>query len=254
MLTANEAVATLLRKREIPCVYRNHPRPPEEKLTDFLTYAHNLGFDTGYISKEKFSSGDLAKLIDAATERGISAPVSYSLLRAMAKAEYSDVPGGHFGLAIENYCHFTSPIRRLSDLVTHRIITRVLIEGKSPDKFRGAAKRGAAAANEGELRAVGAERRIENLYKVIFMSDRIGEAFDGMVSSVTSFGLFVTLDNTCEGLIPISELGSFSVFDEKNLAIRADGCLYKVGDKLKITVAEADITRGKLRFDLAENK
>jgi ribonuclease R len=169
----------------------------------------------------------------------------------MAKAEYSDIPSGHFGLSIDNYCHFTSPIRRLSDLVTHRIITKVLLDGKAAEKYRGAAKRAAAAANEGELRAIGAERRIDNLYKTIYMSDRLGEEFIGKVSSVTSFGLFVTLPNTCEGLVPISEMGGVYVFDEKNLAIRGGKDVFRIGDEVRVIPVEADITRGKVRFELA---
>ena len=250
MLTANEAVATLMRREGIPCIFRTHAKPPEDKLSDFITYAHNLGFDTSYISADKSSGKDLSRLLCEAKERGISEAVSYSLLRAMAKAEYSDIPTGHFGLGIDNYCHFTSPIRRLSDLVTHRIITKALIEGKAAEKYRGAAKRAAAAANEGEARAVGAERRIDSLYKTIYMSQRLGERFVGRVSSVTSFGLFVTLQNTCEGLIPISELGGVYVFDEKNLTIRGGKDIFRVGDELTVSPVEADITRGKIRFEL----
>ena len=252
MLTANEAVAAALREKGIPCVYRTHSNPPEDKLENFITYAHNLGFDTKFISKEKASAKDLGALLDEAKERGISQAVSYAMLRAMAKAEYSVIPSGHFGLSLENYCHFTSPIRRLSDLVTHRIINEVLLGDASPEKYKGAAKRAAAAANDGELRAVGAERRIENLYKIIYMSDHLGEKFSGQISSVASFGIFVTLENTCEGLIPISELGGFFSFDEKNLSIRGAGQIFRIGDSVKITVEEADITSGRLRFGLAE--
>jgi ribonuclease R len=253
MLCANEAVAVLLSEKGIPCVFRVHEAPPMEKLSEFLTFAHNLGFDTSYISREKSSPGDFARLLSEAAERGILAPVSYSMLRSMAKAKYSDVRGSHFGLGIELYCHFTSPIRRLSDLATHRIIHKVLIEDKKPMYYSGYARRAAAAATEAELRALNAERRIENLYKVIYMSKFIGEEFDGIVSSVNSFGFFAELENTCEGLVPISDLCGMYFFDEKNLSLRSRDNSYHLGDRVRIRLEEADIIRGKLRFSVVDD-
>ncbi len=250
MLAANEAVATTLRERGIPCVYRVHEPPPEDKLTDFITYAHNLGFDTSDISADNCDSGALAALIEKAKEKGIGEAVSYACLRSMSKASYSEIHRAHFGLGIENYCHFTSPIRRLSDLATHRIIHKVIIEGKPPEKYRSYAKRAAAAASAGELRAINAERRIENLYKVIFMSDKIGELYPATVSSVTAFGLFATLENTCEGLIPISTIDGNFVFDEKNLCLRNNKQIIRTGQPITVKIEEADILRGKLRFSL----
>ena len=250
MLCANEAVAGLLYGKGIPCVYRVHAAPPEDKLSDLLSFAHNLGFDTSVVSMEKCEPRDLAALLSEAESRELSAPVSYAMLRAMSKAEYSEVKDGHFGLGIETYCHFTSPIRRLSDLATHRIIRRVLLEGKPAERYASYARRAARAATEAENRALAAERRIENLYKVIYMSDRVGEEFDATVSSVTAFGLFAQLDNTCEGLIPLSEMPGFFVFDEKNLIIRSQGEVYHLGDKVRVRLEEADISRGKLRFSL----
>ncbi len=250
MLTANEAVASLLFKKDIPCVYRIHEPPPEDKLSSFITFTHNLGFDTSYISKGQADGRSISRLLDEAKGRGIYAPLSYAALRAMAKAEYSEIRKGHFGLGIKNYCHFTSPIRRLSDLATHRIIHKVLIEGQGAEKYRGYAKRAAAAATDGELRAIGAERKIEDLYKVIYMSDRIGDEYEATVSSITSFGIFATLDNTCEGLIPISDLNGYFIYDEANITMRSENKIYKLGDRINIKVSEADIKRGKLRFSI----
>lgn len=254
MLTANEAVATLLKNANIPCVYRVHDAPPEDKLESFITYAHNLGFDTSFISRKKCSSADLGRLIEEANIRGIGEAVSYACLRAMSKAEYSEINKPHFGLGIEKYCHFTSPIRRLSDLATHRIIHKVILEGKPAEKYKSYARRAAAAATDGELRAIAAERRIENLYKVIYMSDKIGEVFPATVNSVTSFGLFATMDNTCEGLIPISELGGDFIYDEQNLTLRSTREILRTGQRIMIKVEEADILRGKLRFSLVSSE
>ena len=254
MLCANEAVATLLTEKEIPCVYRVHENPPPEKLSDFITFAHNLGFDTSAISKDKSSSKDFSQLLAAAREKGIIAPVSYSMLRSMAKAKYSDVKEPHFGLGIDCYCHFTSPIRRLSDLATHRIIHKVLLEGKRPQLYSSYARRASAAATEAELRAMSAERRIENLYKVIYMEKFIGSEFDAVISSVTSFGIFAELENTCEGLVPISELPGMFIFDEKNLSMRSRDVIYRLGDIIRIRLEEADIIRGKLRFSIVDEQ
>ena len=250
MLCANEAVATELTKRKIPVVYRVHEAPPEDKLDGFLQFVHNLGYDTSVISSEKAEPRDFQALLKMAEEDGKLVPVSYTMLRSMSKAKYSDIQHMHFGLAIENYCHFTSPIRRLSDLGTHRIIHKVLIDGKSPEIYRSYAKRVAAAATEAELRALGAERRIENLYKTIYMSGYIGEEFDATVVSITSFGIFAELANTCEGLIPMSELPGLFIFDEKNVTMRQGNMVIHLGDRVRIRLEEADLVRGKLRFAL----
>ena len=251
MLTANEAVATELHRKGVPCVYRLHEAPPEEKFSDFVTYVHNLGFDTSLITKGTPTPGALSALLRAAEERGLSEPVSYSMLRAMAKAKYSDIKHPHFGLGINTYCHFTSPIRRLSDLATHRIIRRVLFEGKPPKQYVSYARRAAAAATEGELRAIGAERRIEDLYKVIYMSRFIGESMEGSVCSVTRHGLFVRLDNTCEGLVPMSDLPGEFFFDEGNVSLVSKNKVYRLGERVEVILEECDINRGKIRFSIA---
>ncbi|MBE6536418.1 MAG: VacB/RNase II family 3'-5' exoribonuclease [Ruminococcaceae bacterium] len=250
MLTANEAVATLLFNAGIPCVYRVHEDPPKDKFSEFLTYASNLGLDSYKINADNCQPRELAELIEEASERGIGEAVSYACLRAMSKAAYSDVRRRHFGLGIENYCHFTSPIRRLSDLATHRIINKVIFEGKAKEKYKSYAKRAAAAATDAELRAQNAERRIENLYKVIYMKERVGEIFEATVSSVATFGIFATLENTCEGLIPMSTLEGSFVYDEKNLTVRDNKTFYRIGDRLSVRLEEADMTTGKLRFSL----
>ena len=254
MLTANEAVAKYLSDRDIPCVYRIHENPPPEKLQDFLIYAHNLGFDTHTVSIEKSEPKDFSRLLSEAEERGLIRPVSYTMLRAMSKAKYSEIRKNHFGLGLKYYCHFTSPIRRLSDLATHRIIHKVLLMEKRAEPYAKYARRAAAAATDAELRAVAAERRIDNLYKVLFMQGKIGECFDAVINSVTSFGFFAELDNTCEGLVPISELFGMFTFDERTLTLRSRDISYHVGDAVRVRLEEADIIRGKLRFSVVDTE
>ena len=250
MLTANEGVARLLSDKGIPCVYRVHEAPPPERLIDFLNYAHSLGFDATVISERHSEASDFARLLKLAEERDMLAQVSYTMLRSMSKAKYSEERHPHFGLSLDYYCHFTSPIRRLSDLATHRIIHKVLIEGKRPELYEKYARRAATAATEAEIRAVGAERRIENLYKVIYMSDKVGCEFDAVINSITGFGFFAVLENTCEGLVPISELPGVFSFDEKNLLLRSRNKTYHIAERVRVRLEEADIIRGKLRFSV----
>lgn len=254
MLTANEAVARELHSRGIPCVYRVHEAPPPDKLSDFLTFAQNLGLSVGRLSREGASAEGLSALLSEAEERGVFDAVSYAMLRSMSKAKYSETLLPHFGLGIDCYCHFTSPIRRLSDLVTHRIIKRVLVDGKRPEQYTSLAKRAAAAATEGELRAITAERRIENLYKALYMKERIGESFDARVSGVASFGMFCILENTCEGLVPMSELPGEFFYDEKNLSLRSRDRVYRIADPVRVTLTEVDVIAGKLAFTLADGE
>ena len=250
MLCANEAVARLLREEGIPAVYRVHASPKEEKIADFLTYASNLGLDIRGISPDSVSPRELSHLLLSAKDGGVFAPVSYTMLRSMAKAEYSHLPEGHFGLGLADYCHFTSPIRRLSDLATHRIIKKVLIGGKPSAPYASYAKRAAVSATEAEIRAVGAERRIENLYKAIYMNGKIGEEFDGVVSSVASFGMFVMLPDTCEGLVPIDDMPGGSFYDERCASVRSSSSVYRVGDGVRVRLEEVDLIRCKLKFSI----
>ena len=252
MLSANEAVAVKLHTLGIPAVYRIHEPPPEEKLEALTLFLSNLGFDTrGVRNGDKVNIGRIGNILSLAEEQGIKAPVSYAILRAMSKAKYSENPMPHFGLSIPLYCHFTSPIRRLSDLATHRIIRRAIFEGKRKEIYIPYAKRAAAAASERELCAISAERKIEDMYKAMYLSDRIGEVFSATVSSVTSFGMFCELDNTCEGLVPIHDMGGEFVFDEKNLSLRSKDTVYRLGDTVKIRVEECEVNSGKVRFSLS---
>ena len=130
----------------------------------------------------------------------------------------------------------------------------MLLEEKREEPYAKYAKRAAAAATDAELRAISAERRIENLYKVLFMQDKIGECFDAIINSVTAFGFFAELDNTCEGLVPISELFGMFTFDERTLTLRSRDVIYHVGDAVRVRLEEADIIRGKLRFSVVDTE
>ena len=253
MLAANEAVATKLYSMGVPCVYRIHEEPPLDKCEALIAFLSGLGIDTRGILKDgKVSLTALSRVLDIAKERDLGAQVSHVMLRSMSKAKYSEIKSLHFGLGIENYCHFTSPIRRLSDLATHRIIRRVLFDGKTADSYKSFAKRAATAATDAELRAVSAERKIDDMFKALYMSQFIGDTFEARISSVTQFGIFAELENTCEGLIPMLSLPYPSSFDEKSHTLRAGSKVYHLADPVTVRVEECDELRGKITFSIVE--
>ena len=252
MLCANEAVATKLSDLGLPCVYRIHENPDPEKLSAFCEFAYNLGLPVTEL-KQNASPAALGKVIAAAEEKGIAPTVSGVALRSLAKAKYSAKPSRHFGLGIDKYCHFTSPIRRYPDLATHRMIKNLLVgkpDAKNADIWQAFAKKAAEQSSENELRAVAAERDIEDLYKCIYMSKRIGNEYDGIISSVTSFGMFVELDNTCEGMISITDLDGWYEYDEKRMTLSKGTSVFSLGTPVRIRVERADIIRGKVDFSL----
>jgi ribonuclease R len=249
MLTANEAVARYMSEKNLPCVYRIHEKPPVDKYEELVRFAHNLGFTAQDIESGDPCAKKLALLLKKAEERGIGYPVSYMMLRSMSKAKYSEIRSDHFGLGLEYYCHFTSPIRRLSDLATHRIL-KAHLNGDNTERYRSYARRASAAASDAELRATGAERRIEDLYKVIYMSRYIGESFDGAVSSVSGAGMFVRLENTVVGLVPISTLPGEFFYDEGNMSLVSKKKVYRLGERVSVRVVECDIVRGNVEFEL----
>jgi len=257
MLCANEGVATWLSERGLPCVYRIHEQPDEEKLSAFLEFAHNLGLQPEYIRRGgKITASYFSRILERARERGIGTPVSYMLLRTMMKARYSEICAGHFGLGSERYCHFTSPIRRYPDLTVHRIISAMLKKGSAEyirDKFAGFTALSARSSSECELRALTVEREMDDLFKALYLSRFVGETFPAMVSSVTSFGMFCRLSNTCEGLVSLSSMNGFFTFNEKTLTIVGDGIRYRIGDSVTVRVENVDISTRKVDFSIVSD-
>ena len=254
MLCANRGVAEYLTALDMPCVYRIHESPDTEKTDAFLNFASNMGVDISSARMGRTPSPkQLAAILESARELSIEDIVSSVLLRSMKKAKYSAVPKIHYGLATELYCHFTSPIRRYPDLTVHRILKSVLDGSVNADKHARLTKfaqRSAKESSENELRALYAERGIDDLYKTVYMADRIGEEMEGTISSVTSFGFFVRTEDMCEGLVPISSLNGDFVFDEENYALISSSRIYKLGYKVKVSVYEADIISRKVTFSL----
>lgn len=254
MLCANEAIATYLHEHDFPCVYRVHEVPPVEKMQSFALFAHDLGLSVAGFDPEHPSPLALSAILEQARERGIEQEVSAVLLRSLAKARYTTAPLGHFGLAAPLYCHFTSPIRRYPDLCVHRLVKAALRGGedcdqKSRDALRAEAESIAVRSSENELRAMNAERAMDDLYKTVYMSRFTGERFEGTVSSVMSFGIFVRLPNTVEGLIPAANLPAPVEFDEARCAMSAGGRRFTLGDCVSVICARADVTTRRITWE-----
>ncbi len=254
MLCANEAVATYLYNAGIPCVYRVHDEPDMEKIMAFSLFAKNLGVNVSPLNtKNKITSKQLSAVLENARETERFSIVSSVLLRSLMKARYSSVPKAHFGLATELYCHFTSPIRRYPDLTVHRIISALLkgeIDEKSLEKYEKLAELSAQLSTENELKAVYAEREIDDLYKCVYMADRIGMEYDGIVCSVTGFGFFVRTENLCEGLVPIEALGQGFYFDKDNLLLQKGKTTFRLGQHVRVKVMESDVNLRRVTFAL----
>ncbi|MCQ2433510.1 MAG: RNB domain-containing ribonuclease, partial [Clostridia bacterium] len=258
MLCANEAVASWLYNMQMPCVYRVHEEPPEDKMQTFSAFAYNLGLDIRPLKHKTLRPMDLQTVMNEAKEKGLDGVLSTVMLRSLSKAKYSRTQGIHFGLATDFYCHFTSPIRRYPDLTVHRFVKNVLhghADEEAVRRMDAFAEKSAVQSSECEIHAMTAERAIEDLYKVIFMEDHLDEEFDGIISSVTSFGFFVELENTCEGLVPITSLPGFFNFDEKNLTLSCGRTMYRLGQKVRVRLTRADRVMRKLDMELAgENR
>jgi len=254
MLCANRGVAEYLRNLDMPCVYRIHESPDTEKTDAFIKFASNLGINCSSVRLGRAPSPkQLSALLEDASRLGLSDVVSSVLLRSMMKAKYSSAPKPHYGLATELYCHFTSPIRRYPDLSVHRIVKSVIggkIDADSVARLEAFAGRSADASSENELRALYAERGIDELYKTVYLMDRIGEERDGVISSVTSFGFFVRTEDMCEGLVPLTSLSGDFFFDEENYTLTSRDRIFRLGQRVKIIISEADIISRRATFTL----
>ena len=250
MLAANECVAEHLARAGKPCVYRVHEKPSQEKTDALRTLVAPLGYDL------KTADGPgLQKLLDWAKGKPEEGAVSLMVLRSLMKARYDGENLGHFGLAAPYYCHFTSPIRRYPDLAIHRILTDLIEEYQPADyiqrRYRVFTVRAAAHSSETELAAMDVERSCEDCYKAEYMQDRVGEVFDATSSGVASYGFYVALENTVEGLVHLTALpeGQY-LCDDIALTNTVSGRRYRIGDHLRVKCLAADVSGGKIDFGL----
>lgn len=258
MLVCNETIAEHMFWTNTPFVYRVHEDPDEEKLEKFKEFVYNLGYIVRWGQEtHPRALQDLLEKIKGKKEETV---VNTLLLRSMMQAKYSPECVGHFGLAAKYYCHFTSPIRRYPDLQIHRIIKEHInskIDDKRSTRLTNIVEVASKQASEMERLAQEAEREVDDLKKAEYMLDRVGEEFNGIISSVTSFGLFVELPNTIEGLIHITALDDdYYIYDEAHLCLIGERRkkVYKLGDEAKVRCSRVDIENREVYFDLVEDE
>ncbi len=254
MIFANERVAEYLFERELPCIYRVHDKPSLEKVANFNIFLNSLGINESIRGKEPI---EYKKLLDMLKGEKTYPAVNKMMLRSMQKAEYSFENIGHFGLASDCYLHFTSPIRRYPDLVVHRILKDALDGkiGELTDLYGDFVKKASKNSSEKEKLAALCERDVDDLYKVFYMQDFIGKEFEGVISGVTSFGVFVELENTVEGIIRLENLPRRNYqFIEEKMRLECGKFSLTLGDSVKIVVIGADIATRKVEFAYISKK
>ncbi|MCL2848028.1 MAG: ribonuclease R [Firmicutes bacterium] len=251
MLAANETVAKFLGKIEAPGVFRVHDAPPADKYDAFKDFLKALAVEFELSDKPK--SKEFQELLEIVKGNQRELAVTKTALRAMAKADYQAEDKGHFGLASDNYCHFTSPIRRYPDLVVHRVVKEFLNYGSEAlrVRFMEFCVKASSNSSERERLAEKAEREVNDLKKAEFMSDKIGQSFEGIISGVTERGIFVELENTVEGMIKLENLpGDNYEFIERQLLIKNKANSFRIGDLLEIVVS--GVARNKIEFELSK--
>ncbi len=254
MLLANETVANHARQMGIPFLYRVHETPDKEKLQQLNTFLHTLGY--GIKSLNNLRPATLQKVLLASKGTKEEAVISRVTLRSLRKARYAPECLGHFGLAIGDYCHFTSPIRRYPDLTVHRLL-KAMLHGELDEKQRAdwaqRMEEIAQHCSQRELAALEAERAADDLKKCEYMKDRIGTVETGIISGVAQYGFFVQLPNTVEGMVRIGSMeDDYYILDEQNYRMvgRSTGKVYRLGDQVTIRVTGADLETGNVDFVL----
>ncbi len=267
MLAANETVAQHFYWMELPFVYRVHDVPDSKKIMKLSAFINNLGYymksigrARSRVSDQEIHPKEIQKLLDKIAGTPEEALISRLTLRTMKRARYSTESTGHFGLACQFYCHFTSPIRRYPDLQIHRIIKDQLRGRLGEERiahYAAILPQVCEQSSQTERRADEAERETDKLKKAQFMEERIGQCFEGIISGITSWGIFVELPNTVEGMIHVSRLaGDYFVFDEAayEMVGETTGITYRLGMPVRVRVVDADRAARSVEFELAEEE
>ncbi len=254
MLLANQSSANLARTMHIPFVYRVHEVPPDEKIERLKDCLTRLNVDFPHFTDVK--PAHMAEILENAKGTDKFQLINMLVLRSMAKAKYDKSPIGHFGLALEDYSHFTSPIRRYPDLAIHRILSDV-VQGFDQKyltkRYESYVQNASEQSSKMELVAMTVERKCEDCYKAEFMKSHVGETFDATIVSVIDFGFYVELPNTVEGLVHINTLRDDEYESDGNFTIRGlfGGKTFTAGDKVKVVCVKTDVNSGNIDFELA---
>lgn len=257
MIAANECVATHIYFMNLPFIYRVHEVPKEEKIRSFLGFVSNLGYSIpGDIKDTKPTT--MQRILNALEDKPEYKILSSLLLRCMQKAVYKPVNLGHYGLASTCYTHFTSPIRRYPDTTVHRLLRTYLFENKIDNstirKWEEKLVYVADHSSDRERASVDCEREVEDMKMAEYMESHIGEEFDGMISSVTSFGMFVELDNLVEGLVPLRDMPDFFVYDEERMTLTGEKShvKYTIGERVRVKVVRASKEDKTIDFEIVK--
>ncbi len=254
MIAANEAVAIFIEGRKVPSIYRIHEPPDREKLHDFQKLLQTLSVE---YRKDSRGQLPLQAILRSVQNKDYEFLINRILLRSMKQAKYSALNKGHFGLALTSYTHFTSPIRRYPDLICHRVLKSILEGGATPYPEQ-ELERMATHLSERERMAMEAERELEDRVRVLFMKEKIGEEFEGVISHITSYGFFVELfDVFVEGIVLLSSLyDDYYAFQEDKFRLvgRRTRKIYRIGDHVKVRIAMADVETNRLHFALTGSR
>lgn len=257
MLVCNETIAENSFWQEMPFMYRSHQEPDEEKLEKMEQFLRGFGY---YLRKKdgEIHPRELQKVLQKAEETDEERIITRMVLRSMMQARYTAENGGHFGLAAKYYCHFTSPIRRYPDLEIHRMIKKMLhgeLDEKASAYYRRKMPDWAKHCSKQERVAEDAERDTDALKKVEFMEDKVGQIYEGIISGVTNWGIYVELPNTIEGMVALSQMDDdYYEFDEKKMLVfgKRTKKSYRLGDKVVVSVAKVDRMMGTIDFVFEE--
>ncbi|WP_210143164.1 ribonuclease R [Staphylococcus sp. GDX8P65P] len=256
MLAANETIAEHFDRLNVPFIYRVHEQPKSERLRQFFDFITNFGLMIKGTGEEVHPS-TLQKIQQEVEGQPEQMVISTMMLRSMQQARYDDVNLGHFGLSAEHYTHFTSPIRRYPDLIVHRLIRKYLIDktmdDKTLNKWEEALPEIADHTSQRERRAIEAERDTDELKKAEYMVQHIGEEYEGIISSVANFGMFIELPNTIEGVVHVSEMtDDYYHFDERQMAMIGErqAKVFRIGDPVKIKVVNVDVDERMIDFQI----
>lgn len=257
MLTANECSAKLAREKKVPFVYRIHETPPEAKVEKLHEILPKFGLECPHFTE--FKPVHASKILEIAKGTEKFEAINLLVLRSMSKAKYSVEPVGHFGLVLEDYAHFTSPIRRYPDLAVHRIITDILAGYNNEwlnKRYSGFAVTASERSSDAEIRAITIERECEDCYKAEYMKSHIGETFTARISSVTEFGFYVQLPDTVEGLVHIRTLpeGEYDYSEPVSLTERFSGVSYTLGQTVQVICSAVNVSDGIIDFVLDDDE
>lgn len=259
MLTANETIAEKFYWLEAPFIYRVHEEPDFDKIQETNKFLFNIGYKIK-ANRDNIKPKAFSEVLEKIKGTEYEKVISTLILRTLKVARYESENKGHFGIASQYYCHFTSPIRRYPDLFIHRVISEYIKDGYNvPEEklqdLTAKSNKYAESSSDCEKTATKAEREAEDIKKAEFMESKIGEEFEGIVSSVTSFGMFVELESTVEGLIRFENMGGeYFIYDEtqKKLVGENSKKVYRIGDKVHIRVIEANKELRKVAFELVD--